>query len=669
MIFFSALFLLFAQTGNPGNFDTVFPAFDAVGSILLPFEYGVDGFAARIEHVRDMGREPIGLVLTGGSARAYAHIGVLRVLEQAGIVPDFIVANSMGAVVGMLYAAGFSPDLIQKTIEQIPPERFMSLVLPGHGGFLNAGGFIATVSKIVDGIDLKDTPIPILVVAEDLKTRRQVRFAEGDFARIMAASFAMPAVFEPALVNGHALVDGGSTNLVPVAIARDFSSRLIVSTTFYDRSMSYTNPLSILNRTFDIGKTRAGLQQIQDVNPFIIRNDVEHFSFMEFSDPHAIIGAGEMSASAALADVRTYLGIGLNSGLNGLDEALQVRRDYYAGRVPGMIRELVFGALPTFEPTSRYKLRFKLSDAFGYSVMSLDDQSYFGLFLASAVGKIRFNAGMMAGLAGVAGHQWGAIAEFIANPADTFKFTSAARLWGDFASYPTFFLQPKSAEIAGSLSWTSQTNLSVVPFVEGKAAVSLADGQVSWLARVGSKLSLISAKHLEFSAGLDFFIDNDDGSSLRYGPEGMLTLGYAEPLLGAVRLHGAMRQDFSANGLSFSAGDAFRGTTPSGTAPTLAAAGLDLVWFAKSLEFAAGEVILVRNIEIGPYLDLAWKGFSASDGYAPDAFAVGLNANLSVSLVGLAPFDVACYAAVSSSGTLMVGLRSERLHVRPAAIR
>ena len=336
MIFLCTAFILFAQAGNPGNFDSVFPAFDTVGSILLPFEYGVDGFAEKIERVRKMGREPFGLVLTGGSARAYAHIGVLKVLEQAGIIPDFIVANSMGAVVGMLYAAGFSPDLIQEIIEQIPPERFMSLVLPTHGGFLNAGGFIATVSKIVDGIDLKDTPIPILVVSEDLKTRRQVHFAEGDFAQIMAASFAMPAIFEPALINGHALVDGGSTNLVPVAVAQDFSSRLIVSTTFYDRSISYTNPLSILNRTFDIGKTRAGLQQIQDGNPCIIRNDVEHFSFMEFSNPRAIIRAGEMSASVALDDVRTYLGPSLNSGLNGLNEALQACRDYYARRIPSI---------------------------------------------------------------------------------------------------------------------------------------------------------------------------------------------------------------------------------------------------------------------------------------------------------------------------------------------
>lgn len=263
----------------------------------------------------------------------------------------------------------------------------------------------------------------------------------------------------------------------------------------------------------------------------------------------------------------------------------------------------------------------------------------------------------------------GAIAEFIANPVDTLKFVSAARLWGDFASYPTFFLQPKSAEIAGSLSWTSQANLSIAPFVEGKATIALEDGQVSWLSRGGAKLSLISAKHLEFCGSLDFFVDNDDGSNLRYGPEGMLTLGYAEPLLGAVRLHGAMRQDIAAVGLSFSAGDAFRGTAPSGAASTLMVAGLDLVWFAKSLEFAAGEVVLMKNIEIGPYLDLAWKGFSDSDGYAPDAFAMGVNANVSVSLVGLAPFDVACYAAVSSSGTLMLGLRSDRLHMRPSAAR
>lgn len=665
MIFLCSLYLLGAQTREAGHFDSVFPEYDAIGSIVLPIEYGVDEFAARIQQIRESGREPFGLVLTGGSARAYAHIGVLRVLENAGIVPDFIVANSMGSVIGMLYAAGFSPDLIQNIIEKIPPERLMSLVLPGHGGFLNAGGFIATVRKIVDTIDLKDTPIPILVVSEDLKTRRQVRFAEGDFAQIMAASFAMPAVFEPILVNGHALVDGGSTNLVPVLLARNFSSRLIVSTTFYDRSMSFTNPLSILNRTFDIGKTRAGLQQIQHADPFILRNDVEHFSYMEFSDPHAIIGAGEMSANAVLDEIRAYLG----GALKGVDASLQARRDYYAAHVPGMIRALEFGALPLFEPTVRYKLRFKLSDAFGYSVMSLDDQSYFGAFLASAAGKLRFNAGVMAGLAGVVGHQWGAIAELLVNPVDTLKLSAAARLWGDFASYPTFFLQPKYAEIAGSLSWTSQSNISVQPFIEGKASVSLTDGLLRWLARGGSRVSLISAKHLELSGVLDFFVDNDDGSTFRYGPEAMVLAGYAEPSLGAVRFHGAIRQDISSAGLSFNAGDAFRGTAPIGTAPVLAVGGLDVVWFARALEFAAGEVILVRNIEIGPYLDLAWNGFSATEGYSPDAFAVGLNINLSVSLVGLAPFDVAFYSAVSNDGTLSLGLRSDRLYVHPAAAR
>jgi NTE family protein len=69
----------------------------------------MEAFSSKMEAIKALGREPLGLVLAGGSARAYAYIGMLEVLEERGIYPDFIVANSMGAIIGLLYAAGLSP--------------------------------------------------------------------------------------------------------------------------------------------------------------------------------------------------------------------------------------------------------------------------------------------------------------------------------------------------------------------------------------------------------------------------------------------------------------------------------------------------------------------------------------------------------------------------------
>ena len=90
----------------------------------------------------------------------------------------------------------------------------------------------------------------------------------------------MPAIFEPAVLGDFLLVDGGSCNLVPVDIAAKYSSLLIVSTAFYNKDANLNNLFTVLSRTFDIGKTRAGIQGLIRTKPFIIRNDVEDVSYM-----------------------------------------------------------------------------------------------------------------------------------------------------------------------------------------------------------------------------------------------------------------------------------------------------------------------------------------------------------------------------------------------------
>lgn len=159
-------------------------------SLLLastPIIYGEDGFRQRILSRTGGLREPIGLVLSGGSARAFAHIGVLKRLEEAGIVPDFIVANSMGSIIGLLYAAGLSPDQLYELVSRTELNALFAPVFPVAGGILDPRRFSDLIRLYLGDLRLEDLPIPILVACEDPKSKRQVLLAEGDLITVTAS--------------------------------------------------------------------------------------------------------------------------------------------------------------------------------------------------------------------------------------------------------------------------------------------------------------------------------------------------------------------------------------------------------------------------------------------------------------------------------------------------
>ncbi len=265
----------------------------------LPVSYGEEAFRDRILERTQGERDPIGLVLSGGSARAFAHIGVLQYLEELGIVPDFIISNSMGSVVGILYAAGLSPEQIFTISSQLDISQLFDLSWPIAGGFLDTSRFTALIAAYLgEDTQLEDFPIPIMIVSEDLATKRQVRIMEGNILSVLEAAFALPVYFSPVLYRGHLLIDGGITNLVPLDIAYDYTDTTIVSTTFYEGSgVNLRNTLSILNISLDIGKRRQGIASILKHPATIwIRCDVESFSFMDFGAIKELTQRGYNSA-------------------------------------------------------------------------------------------------------------------------------------------------------------------------------------------------------------------------------------------------------------------------------------------------------------------------------------------------------------------------------------
>lgn len=304
----------------------------------LPIWYGKERFVERIEERTGGIREPIGLVLSGGSARAFAHIGVLRYLEEIGIVPDFIVSNSMGSIVGLLYAAGLSPDQILEVTSSTSLETLFDLSLPLKGGLLDSSRFLERISSILGrDLRLEDLEIPIIVTAEDIVTKRQINISEGDFYTVLVASFALPVYFPPVSYHDHRLVDGGITNLVPVGIAGEFTDSIILSTTFYENEeLDLNNPVTILNVTIDISKRRRGIEEMKALeDSFIwIRNDVESISFMEFAKVLYLQEKG-YEAAQANGEVlgRLKRGISVSSFAEKrerLDEAIRAADRQYA---------------------------------------------------------------------------------------------------------------------------------------------------------------------------------------------------------------------------------------------------------------------------------------------------------------------------------------------------
>lgn len=655
-----------APAAGAQSADAVFPAGDTFRIIGEPISVGGGAFAARLEAVRASGREPLGLVLAGGSARAYAHIGVLRELEKAGVRPDFIVANSMGAIVGMLYAAGMSPDTIAEVVSAVPLEYYFNLVFPTRGGIINADPFVGAIEKLVGKLDLADCPIPIIVTAEDLRTRRQVELSAGDFSRVMASTFAMPAIFEPAVLGDFLLVDGGSCNLVPVDVAAKYSSLLIVSTAFYNKDSDLNNLLTVLNRTFDIGKTRAGIRGLVGTRSFIIRNDVEDVSYMQFASPGAIVERGARSAEKAMGELLAWLPA---SALGApVPPALAEAR----GRFPALTGEslavLGGGGLPNLRPSTRLKLKYKLADAFERSPMALDSQAYLGLAAAFGAGSARATLSSLVGLSQTPGRQWGAVAGLLVNPIDTLRLGAEARLWGDFGPLSDLLMSPESLEGLASLSWASKGGGFVIrPSLSGSVNYALDSGEWGWEARMQLALDAGTSRVEGVGELWDPFVSARAGGfadelsgGLRYGPELRLETGLAKPGLLALRGRVAGRLDLSERGLSLERGDAYRGNAVAGAAPLAAVANLDLAWLARSLEFSAGELFLVKDMELGAYLDAAWLA-SGTAFEAPKAFAAGLAFAATVSFAGLTPFDLSLFAGLDNAGLPVLGLRADRL--------
>lgn len=175
------------------------------------------------------GKVKIGLALGGGAARGWAHIGVMRVLNEAGIVPDIITGSSIGAVVGGCYAAS-KLDELEAFARSLTKRRVMGLLdLNFSGSGLIAGERLQRLLEH-DLMDLRIESLPIrfCAIATELSSGHEIWLTRGPLVRAMRASYALPGIFNPVMIGGRWLMDGALVNPIPITAARALGADIVI---------------------------------------------------------------------------------------------------------------------------------------------------------------------------------------------------------------------------------------------------------------------------------------------------------------------------------------------------------------------------------------------------------------------------------------------------------
>jgi len=171
----------------------------------------------------------IGLVLGGGAARGWAHIGAIRALEEAGIKPDVVCGTSIGALVGAVYANG-DLDWLEEWVGKLTWHTVVRLLdVRLSGGLLGGRKVIDVFANQFNGRAIDDLQLPFAAVATELDTGREVWLRDGGVVDAVRASIAIPGIFTPIWHDGVWLVDGGLSNPVPVSAARAMRADCVIA--------------------------------------------------------------------------------------------------------------------------------------------------------------------------------------------------------------------------------------------------------------------------------------------------------------------------------------------------------------------------------------------------------------------------------------------------------
>lgn len=223
----------------------------------------------------------VGLVLSGGGARGFAHLGVIEALNEAGIFPDVLSGTSAGAIIGVLYADGYKPKEILKLLNSGSRLDFMRPALPREG-LLQINGIIKILNSSLRSRNFKELKIPLFVSATDLNNGKAVYFSEGDLIDPVIASASIPVIFQPVKINDISYVDGGVLDNLPL---RPIENKCAVLIGSFVNPVGYMEKISglinIAERTFMLSMSKEIYEKAKKFNLFIAPPELRNYKILD----------------------------------------------------------------------------------------------------------------------------------------------------------------------------------------------------------------------------------------------------------------------------------------------------------------------------------------------------------------------------------------------------
>jgi len=249
------------------------------------------------------------LVFGGGAARGIAHAGVIKVLQEEGLRPDFVVGSSAGAMAGAFMAAGLSAARVASWGASLT-WGMMTRPVMNRLGLLSNDRVAGLLERALPVRTFDELELPFACMATDLSTSEPVLLCEGDLATAIQASCAIPGLIVPVNRDGRMLIDGGVSGNVPTRVARLLGADLIVAVDVnrsFRRAQAPDNVLSILMQSyFTVG--RLADQGFTENADLVIMPDVGDVGFDQLQRGWELVAAGERAARRILPELKLLLG-------------------------------------------------------------------------------------------------------------------------------------------------------------------------------------------------------------------------------------------------------------------------------------------------------------------------------------------------------------------------
>lgn len=246
----------------------------------------------------------IGLALGGGAARGFAHIGVIQVLEEAGIRPDLVIGTSAGSLVAALYASGKGGAELASLAQAMDETAITDWAFPGRG-LIRGEALARYVREHTGGRPIEQMRLPLGIVATDLDSGQGIVFRSGDTGTAVRASSAVPAVFQPVRIGAREYVDGGLVAPVPVRYARQMGAKLVIAVdiTELPDGAPTGDAMRMLLQTFSIMGRSINQFELREAD-IVLRPKLAGVSGADFSARRRSVQAGRDAALAMLPELR-----------------------------------------------------------------------------------------------------------------------------------------------------------------------------------------------------------------------------------------------------------------------------------------------------------------------------------------------------------------------------